>query len=232
MCRRSSCSLVRRRASLLFSCHANKSDKCAKIYEVQRRSSGTKGTRVPLADSAGMEATTVRGGEDWSGFGGSGYGHAAVSCMQIMKMWVFGGTRAEFFVFQLFTQPVGNQGEFAAIARLPWPTCLSRFFWGRSLSIFFSLAKEFIIEAFFFSLLCFEYRKPFFIIKGKSKTISISLIHLAGCFCFPPNTHRLGGLKSWITSYTPYLPQQMCILDSSMIWLLRFGTLILTTTVQ
>lgn len=153
MCRRSSCSLVRRRASLLFSCHANKSDKCAKIYEVQRRSSGTKGTRVPLADSAGMEATTVRGGEDWSGFGGSGYGHAAVSCMQIMKMWVFGGTRAEFFVFQLFTQPVGNQGEFAAIARLPWPTCLSRFFWGRSLSIFFSLAKEFIIEA-FFSLFC------------------------------------------------------------------------------
>lgn len=38
--------------------HANKSDKCAKIYEVQRRSSGTNGTRVPLADSAGMEATT------------------------------------------------------------------------------------------------------------------------------------------------------------------------------
>lgn len=112
-----------------------------------------------------------------------------MSCMQIMKMWVFGGTRAEFFVFQLFTQPVGNQGEFAAIARLPWPTCLSRFFWGRSLSIFFSLAKEFIIEAFFFSLLCFEYRKPFFIIKGKSKTISISLIHLAGCFCFPPPQH-------------------------------------------
>lgn len=121
--------------------HANKSDKCAKIYEVQRRPSGTNGTRVPLADSAGMEATTVRRGGDWSGFGGRAYGHAAVSCMQIMTMWVFSGTRAEFFVFQSFTQPVGNQGDsskFAAIARLPWPTCLSWFCWGRSLSIFFS----------------------------------------------------------------------------------------------
>lgn len=44
--------------------HVNKSDKCAKIYEVQRRSSGTNGTRVPLADSAGMEATMVRRGGD------------------------------------------------------------------------------------------------------------------------------------------------------------------------
>lgn len=44
--------------------HANKSDKRAKIYEVQRRSSRTKGTRVPLADSPGMDATTVRGGGD------------------------------------------------------------------------------------------------------------------------------------------------------------------------
>lgn len=121
--------------------HTNKSDKCAKIYEVQRRSSGTNGTRVTLADSAGMEATMVRRGRDWSGFGGRAYGHAAVSCMQIMKMWVFGGTGAEFFIFQLFKQPVGNQGDsskFAAIARLPWPTCLSRFCWARSLSIFFS----------------------------------------------------------------------------------------------
>lgn len=32
-------------------------------------------------------------------------------CEQIMKMWVFSGTKATFFVFLLFTQPVGNQDD-------------------------------------------------------------------------------------------------------------------------
>lgn len=44
--------------------HVNKSDKCAEIYEVQRRSSGTNGTRVPSADFAGLEARMLRHGGD------------------------------------------------------------------------------------------------------------------------------------------------------------------------